>query len=179
MLRFLVSWLFRLILSHSVGDGNSHNGPCQDYQGLLTWRHQGRGGNSQAGSSGQGEEQSEEGVDGVSREYQRIDHSESEEGERLRQSDGSQGDRSVLARKQTQCLRMKGNLVYEISPPEYHRGRDDCEMCKTQEVDQPKHDHPANEGEMTDKEYADKDDGKKETEDWHHQCVSVYCDYFR
>ena len=63
---------------------------------------------------------------------------------------------------------MKGNLVYEISPPEYHRGRDDCEMCKTQEVDQPKHDHPANEGVMTDKEYADKDDGKKETEDWHH-----------
>ena len=63
MLRFLASWLFRLILSHSVGDGNSQIGPCQDYQGLLTWRHQGRGGNSQAGSSGQGEEQSEEGVE--------------------------------------------------------------------------------------------------------------------
>ena len=44
---------------------------------------------------------------------------------------------------------------------------------------QPKYDHPASEGVMTDKEYANKDVGKKETEDWHHQCVSVYCDYFR
>ena len=77
MLRFLASWLFRLILSHSVGDGNSQDGPCQDYQGLLTWRHQGRGGNSQEGSSGQGEEQSEEGSEEESESH--IEEEESED----------------------------------------------------------------------------------------------------
>ena len=41
-------------------------------------------------------------------------------------------------------------------------------MCKTQEVDQPEHYHPANEGLLTDEVDAGEDDGEEETEDWHH-----------
>ena len=112
-LLFLAIWLFKFILSHSsFGDRNSQYGPCQGYQGLSSWRHEGCDGHSQEGNSGQGEEQRQEGVGGVSREYQRIDHSEGEEGECLRQSNGSQSYRSILPGKQTQCLRMNQNFNF-------------------------------------------------------------------
>ena len=62
-------------------------------------------------------------------------------------------------------------------------------MCETQEVDQPEHHHPSNEGRLTDEENAGEDNGKEEAEYWHdhseleiiHQYspnwkVEYYCD---
>ena len=40
-------------------------------------------------------------------------------------------------------------------------------MGKAEEVDQPEHHHPSNEGLLTDEENAGEDDGEKETEPWH------------
>ena len=61
---------------------------------------------------------------------------------------------------------------YKLSSAHYttlhYRGWDDGEMCKTQEVDQPEHYHPADEGLLTDEVDAGEDDGEEETEDWHH-----------